>query len=396
MGKTVSRAFSDSQLADLVAYREAGLGWDELAKKFNKKYREEKSPETLRKAHDKYRHMFDMSDIEHRVKTLQEVVSTKRRNSRVAKDNKELLSYIEMKGDLIDAFRAVLKAHDLPKLKVAKISRDKTKHNMTLELMLSDIHYGKKTATFNLEKCRERMREVTRVTLEEIERHKMLYNVERIIVALLGDIIESFTMHGLESAAGCEVGNEEQIRAAIESLFYDVILPLAATGIQIDIPAVTGNHDRTEEHRTYVNPGKENVTWVIYNMLRMLSEAHGLKNVNFYIPEGSFVVLDIYGSTTLYEHGDNCKGTDRKTLKSWMADRGKQIGKIIDFFRLGHFHEYVMYGRGEIIANESVPGPDSYSDVKGYNSQAGQTLNYYIETKERPTSFFKSFPIYLK
>src|SRR5690606_42018520 len=66
------------------------------------------------------------------------------------------------------------------------------------------------TVTFNLEILKKRLKEVTDVTLKEIARDQAHYNVERLIIALLGDIIESYTMHNLESARGCEFGNSRQ------------------------------------------------------------------------------------------------------------------------------------------------------------------------------------------
>ena len=79
-----------------------------------------------------------------------------------------------------------------------------------------------------------------------------------------------------------------------------------------------------------------------------------------------------------------------------MNNRSKQLGKVIDFGRFGHYHEYACYDRGRIIINESVCGQDSYANVLGHSSTAGQTINYYIETKTRPTCFFKSFPVWLE
>ena len=76
--------------------------------------------------------------------------------------------------------------------------------------------------------------------------------------------------------------------------------------------------------------------------------------------------------------------------------RQTQIGKVVHFYRFGHFHERVEYGQGRAMCNGSVPGQDSYAEGKGFCSEAMQTLNYYIETKKRNTCFFRSFPIYLQ
>lgn len=285
-------------------------------------------------------------------------------------------------------------------LKVKKIKlpavRETKGTKMTMELMLSDIHYGKKTETFNLKVCRQRMQYLTLTFLEELNRKKKEgYNVHRILIAIIGDLIESFTFHGLESAIGCEFGNAQQVQAAINSLYHDVIVPIAKTGIAIDIPCVTGNHDRTEVLRTMHNPGENNLTWIIYNTLEELCKASGLKNIKFHISTGSYVILDIYGNNCLYEHGDNAGANTKKAYDSLMEKRARQHNLTIHFGRFGHYHEYQVHDRGRIIVNESVCGQDSYAEVKGFKTSAGQTINFYVETKKRPNSFYYSFPVFL-
>lgn len=322
------------------------------------------------------------------------------------RENKEVTRYVSLLEKKVsekelfqklalEAIKESIGSLDLSPVAIPKLNRDSTKRSMTIELMLSDIHYGKKTKNFNLEVCRRRLRELVSVTLREIKDNQKLFSVDRLIVALLGDIIESYTMHGFESSLSSEFGNAKQVQSAIESLYADVLVPLAATGIKIDVPCVTGNHDRSETHRTMNDPGLNNLTWIIYNSLKMLCETAKMDNVTFYIPTESYVVLPIYDNFCLYEHGDNCKSNVKASFERLITARSQQTGKVIDFARFGHWHQNDTYDRGRIIVNESVCGQDSYAQVSGYNSTAGQTINYYIETKDRPTCFFKSFPVYL-
>ena len=171
----------------------------------------------------------------------------------------------------------------IPKFKttIAKPKKAKGKKNMAVELMLSDIHYGKLTSEFKLEVCRNRMRDLTKVFLSEVEQKQKTFNVNKIVLALIGDIIESYTMHGLESATSCEFGNSRQVQEAIESLFYDTLLPISSTGIDIIVPCVPGNHDRADIKKTMNMPGENNLSWIIYKMLESLAQAHKLKNVKF-------------------------------------------------------------------------------------------------------------------
>lgn len=312
----------------------------------------------------------------------------------VAKLERQLGDSARFEEELLETLKTSVTKIKPKILKIPKLESN-GKRKMTMELMLSDIHYGKLTESFNLEVCRERMRKLTDVFIREFKDNRKLYDVERIIVALIGDIIESYTMHGLESARSCEFGNSRQVQEAIESILNDVLLPVAKLGVPIDVPCVTGNHDRTDTSKTFHNPGEEHLTWIIYNSLKALCEAHGLENVTFHIPKDSYTTLDIYGNTCLYEHGDRVSSSLKNNFEKVMNDRAKQLNTVIHFGRFGHWHEYACWDRGRIIVNESVCGQDSFAKVLGYASSPGQTINYYIETETRPTCFYKSFPVYL-
>jgi hypothetical protein len=297
---------------------------------------------------------------------------------------------------IIDAIEASLKDIKFTKYKIPKVKKDRKKKNMSLELQVGDIHLGKKTEDFDLEVAKQRMRDFVQVFLREYDDNQKIHNVERIILAILGDLIESFEMHGLESAIGCEFGTARQIQEVIDLLFLELIVPVAMTGQPIDIIGVSGNHDRSGLKKTMTDPGQNNWTWIIYNTLERLCKAQGLKNVTFNIPKGGYTILEIYGNVVLYEHGDNVSSLTRRGYEQLIQDRSKQIGKMIDMGRFGHFHEYACFGRGRIIFTESLCGQDSYAKIKGYNSTPGQTINYYVETKDRPNCFYRSFPVYLR
>lgn len=387
--------YSEIQIDDIILFHNQGFSWEEVAAKFNKKYNTEKSSNSVRHIYRAYKDLFNQSDKDVDVNTLKEVQRTKKNNSKTQKHNRIIIQQLLKEEEILEDIRdLVAELNKQPTIKIKKLPSNKKKR-MTIESLFSDIHFGKKTDTFDLKKCRERLRHYVSVKLREIFDRSKLFNVERLIVAFLGDLIESATMHGLESLKGCEFGNSKQVQEAIRSLFEDVLTPFAGLGIPIDVVCVTGNHDRTEAKRTYHNPGEENLTWIIYNTLEMLSEQAGWKHVKFQIARGPYATLDIYGKTCLYEHYDNAGSNTRKALEELMMKRQKQVGKVISFMRGGHYHEATVYGRGTIITNGSVCGQDSFADVLGFDTEAVQIINFYIETKTRPTPFYSSFPVFL-
>lgn len=329
-------------------------------------------------------------------KDLAAIKTQKELQAYINKLEKEIGEKINYEKKLLNTVNSALKGLKPKKQNIKKRKLPKGKHKMTMELMLSDIHYGKKTQNFDLNVCRQRMQKLTSVFLEEMEiKERQGYVVEKFIVALIGDIIESFTMHGTESALSCEFGNARQIQEAIDSIYADVILPLAEVGVEIIIPAVCGNHDRTEIKKTYNDPGENSMSWIIYKALEKYCKLTNLKNVKFQIPKDNYTTVKLYRDIVVYEHFDEIKNTTKNAIKALIAKRSDQTGQRITMARGGHWHEYVCYDRGLGIINESVCGQDSYARVKGYNSKAGQTINFYSNDPSLPNDFLYSYPVSL-
>lgn len=390
---------TEAEIAFIITLKEStDLTWPEISQKFNKKFSAATNANSVANNYQRYKDLFKQPDFY--VKNLREIHSTRKSKSLMSREYKAVMDSLDQQSSIMEgidqAIESVIKKLKIkPKKIVEKKTSSKGKKPMTKEVLLSDIHFGKKTDSFDLAICKNRLQEVTRVLLEEIKRDSAHYNVEKIIVALLGDIIESATMHNLESAKGCEFGNSRQVYEAIEGIFDLVIKPLAQTQLKIVVKAVTGNHDRTEHDRTYNDPGVENVTYTIYKALEKLSKVAGYTNVSYDIPKEPWAIEDIYGKTALYEHGDNSKGMERKALENLMTTRAKQLKKPIEWLRVGHFHCKTVYGLFNIMINGSLPGDDSYSLVKGYASEACQVINSYVKTDNRPSPFYKSLAVQL-
>lgn len=376
------------------AKEDEGLSWQEITDKFNKKFKSQKGMDSVKKIYYRYGELASQDDFN--IKTLKQLHQRKTANSLTAKENRVILEYLVKHEDMLESIKSAVKESSKLPIKIYKPAKSSQKENMTMELMFSDVHYGKKTQKVDLAEIRRRVQKIARVVVDEVNRESKNFNVHRLVLSMIGDIIEHADFHGKESMRSSEFGTSRQVYEAINSIYLDLIIPIASTGIAVDILAVTGNHDRVDENKTYNNPGEENLTFIIYKSLELLAQRDGLKNVKFHISKGNYASISIYHNTLLIEHGDEAKNINRDTLNNLLSKRQNQINKIIDFYRIGHWHEATSYGQGRIMVNGSVPGQDSYAEVKGFSSEAIQILNYYVETKTRPTCFFRSFPIYLE
>lgn len=396
---------TDVEIAFVSALKEqSDLDWATITERYNKKFKKDKNLDALKKAYSRFRDRLDTPS--EYVRLLRQTASTRKNNSLNSKDLRTMVQEWENHDNILDAIKGAAKElNKLPASKV-KVSNkyNKNKKKMTLELLISDVHVGKLTKDFNHEVLKRRLSQIATVTIKEMERAAEHYKIDRVILAFIGDLIESATMHGTESSKGCEFGNSRQIQECLTQLFHLLYLPVVRAahtlGATVDAVGVTGNHDRTEEHRTYNNPGEENVTYIIYKTMEEFTKLLGLKGVTWHIPAEPYISLPIYSENCLWEHYDNAKGNTRIALEALLAKRIMQLKKPIHFMRGGHFHDPTEYGIGKIITNGNVPGNDGYSTVLGFDCEPSQTLNFYIEREKsdsikRLTSFYKRFLIQL-
>jgi hypothetical protein len=391
--------YTDDEIVFIKNLKDEGLTWHEVTVKFNSKFKCSRSFDSVKKAYYKYA---DIGSIEEY--SLNAVVSNlrnKRSKSITARENKLLLEAWTSREDILEAIEDAVSGINKVK-KIPAVTKTSGKKNMTLELVLSDVHVGKLTDDFNHEVLKKRLDQIATTVLKEIQRAKTHYNVEKIVIAFIGDLTEGAVIHGSESRRGCEFGDSKQVSESIKLFYSKIILPIAMTGIRVDCVGVTGNHDRMEESKTFFKPGEEHLTWITYNSLKLICESAGLKNVSWQIPTTPYYLIKMYGETICYEHGDLIKGGDlRKGLETQLAKRIKQLNTPIHMLRVGHFHEPMDIGCGKLQINGSVPGGDSYSAIHGFNSEPSQTLNFYIERSKsdsikRRTCFYKKLLLQLE
>lgn len=383
-------------IAAVLEARAKGRSFVWIAAEISQSFDIELTAEAARHITRKHRAEIPAEPVPADVEALKAIRRTTKANSAVRRDNLAILDHLNLQADIMAKIsEAVTTLNKRPAVKL-RTRKAKGKTCMTIEAMLSDIHVGKKTNDFNAEVCRLRLREYTKVLIGEVERNSKNFHVEHIVVAFIGDLIENALMHGRESQAVCEFNNPEQVRASIEIFTEEIIEPIARLGIPVTVVGITGNHDREAERPTYNSPGKNGLAWIIYKAMEMLTKAAGYKHVKWVIPEGVYAILDIYGDHILYEHGEHIKGGNtKKGYCKQMMDRSHQNGVLIKGIRVGHWHEYACYDNGQVIVNASVCGQDSYAEVNGYTSNAGQSINFYVKTANRQSSFYHSFLVQL-
>ena len=387
-----TRSYTDEQIKWILDNGVSDYTWKELAEQFEKKFGIKKTANAISKVY----HMWEGHDFsnDEMLKNIRSVHSTKKQKAKVVKENKVILDFLEIQDDIMSKMQELLKVHKIGKVKIPKLKKDKKKRNLGIERVLTDIHVGLKTKTYSTEICEKAMQYSTEVTLGEIDRLRKNFNVTNFQLSLLGDIIQGNNLHGSDSQASCELSDAEQVVEAIRIIFFTTILPLAKTGININVSALAGNHDRQSKDRPVVDAGKRYLSWIIYNMLELLSVQAGLKNVNFDIPVLEFTYFEMFGSKFIIEHG-HASGIkpNVNSLESQLLKRANQLGIIAQGIRIGHYHGSLNANRGRHIIGPSPVSGDSYGTHLGYVSYPAQLLNYYVETDTRESSYYYGFEI---
>lgn len=265
---------------------------------------------------------------------------------------------------------------------------------MTVEVLFSDLQIGKLQPGYNTKVAIARLEEFGQSILYQIEAKEALgYRIECIKLALLGDIIESDKKHK-NSMRATDSSTAEQIADAMTYIFRYIIAPLARLGIQLDIIAVPGNHDWDDHGMGQYRPGRDMLSWPLYNGLDMLAQASGYTNVTFDIVEGTYGIAEIYGQNILYEHGVGVSVTEA-SMKAHKIKRSEQEGKHLTYFRMGDKHNVSTFDTGRYVVNGaffgSGKGGQEYSSIAGYSSVAAQWIGFHVERTDRRLTLYDTF-----
>lgn len=344
----------------------------------------------------------DSTDFAHGYDRAQNLMKT--RNAQTSanvlrKDNRALAEALLTQQQFIDAVTAVCAdMPERPPVDYKSYIGVQAGTPMTVELLLSDLQIGKLSPGYNTLVARKRLFAYGRAALFQIEQKLAAgYRIERIVLALLGDIIESDKKHK-NSARATDTGTSTQIQDAIQGLYEFVIEPLARLGIPMDVVGIAGNHDWDDHGMAMFKPGKEMLSWPIYNCLALVTKTAGYFNVNFTIPEGSYAVLDFYGQHVLYEHGVGVSVSE-SSMKSHKVKRAEQEKKHLTYYRMGDKHTVTFFNSGQLIVNGAFfgagPGGQEYSGIAGYSSVPAQVMCFHVQREDNRMTMYDSFVIQL-
>lgn len=375
---------------------ESGCNFAKAAKLMSEKIDAEVSPQVMR---------YWVSNLDTKEseaadfnKSEQQKLNAMTENNRMRRIVREVTKNERTIDDVLAGIKAATSnIKPLPEVKL----RDPNPHGkpMTVELLFSDLQIGKLMDDYNSKVAVRRIIEYSEVAIAKIRQHiESGYNVERIVFAMIGDIIESDKKHD-NSARATDTGTATQMENAVRFISMLVIKPLAELGIKMDVICITGNHDHDGHGLSMFRSGREHLSWPLFHALKMIHNAYGHSHINWVIPEGVFHVDDIYGYKVLYEHGVGVSASEA-SMKKRLFERSGQTKQYITMFRMGDKHNICRFNNDSMVVNGAFFGDDrtgtEYSGICGYDGYPAQLMFMHVPRKsDRRLPIYDSLAIQL-
>lgn len=147
----------------------------------------------------------------------------------------------------------------------------------------------------------------------------------------------------------------------------------------ITVDGVFGNHGRRSKKPQF-KQAYDNWDWLFYKILETRLAKY--ESVTVTASKAATLPVKVFDRTCLLWHGDGVPsnmpgvpwgGIQRRSKE--LSDTHAKLGRQIDHFVVGHYHEPNITGAGRILMNGSVKGPDEYSLARfGGGAPAAQNL----------------------
>jgi len=234
---------------------------------------------------------------------------------------------------------------------------------------------------YNLKEAATRAKNFFAGGLEWIELIRSKSKVDRLILALLGDIItgyihEEYIEDNNLSPTEATIFAQDLICSGIDFLLKEGKMK------EIIIPCMVGNHGRTTAQKRIATSYKNSFEWLMYKTLGRIYK--GNNRVIFVIENGYHTYLKVNDNYTIrFHHGDAVKYKDgvggvtipmNKAIAQWNKSKYANL----DVF--GHFHQHI--DGGNFIANASLIGYNAFAiKIRAGYEEPQQT--FFIIDKDR-------------
>lgn len=227
-------------------------------------------------------------------------------------------------------------------------------------LLVSDLHFGKKTENYDLEKALERLDKLFDDFcnhLNQLENNNCFYNDVHIFLA--GDLIDGESIYPTHPhhITGSVL---DQVFSSTEP-FVEKLERVSKLCHTLHVHSVRGNHGRLSK---FANE-KSNFDTIYSHILRVALREY--KNIKFNISDGWHLHVDIDGLGVLMYHGHQIKMTLNLPWYgvTTRVSRWATTGEVpaFDIALQGHFHtsSKITWGNRQILLNGTMVDGDQFA-----------------------------------
>ena len=231
----------------------------------------------------------------------------------------------------------------------------------TQGLLLSDLHDGEITPSYNTEVCKKRITSLAASVVRIANLHRMIRPVDDLVILSLGDLVHGENPYQGAKLESVEMGARSQIYDVALPMLVDFVLSLKQEFKTISVYGIRGNHGRVDRAAPY----STNWDIILGDALgAALSKQQGI-SVHFE-PRTFYQVVTINGFKFFIFHGDqvSCyQGIPWYGLKRKVSEWNVSI-EDFNYACCGHWHnpnDLTINRKVRLLMNGALPTDDEFT-----------------------------------
>ena len=308
-------------------------------------------------------------------KSTAQLIQEEKKRIQTEMTKKELEQLLAERSKLeivIDSIKEAIVPFEPEPINLQLSKRSKADEEVAV-LLLSDLHIGKKTKSYNSDVFVRRLRELTKHLGIVINILRQTYPIRKLIILGLGDFVDHVSIYRTQAWHVDQHTMNQIYRVGIPEL-CTFMQAMSNFFKEVEFDGVRGNHGRAGKYL----PEELNYDLILYETLRLACQ--NLKNVKFEISWDWYTIKEIMGHKFLLTHGD--------VIRSWLnipfygeTQKGMRwqgaLNEEWDYLVLGHWHTIhrLTWNNFEIIGNGCFVTDDDYpTQILGLKSENRQLL----------------------
>lgn len=240
-------------------------------------------------------------------------------------------------------------------------------------LVLSDLHFGKRSPSYSLEIAQERLVKVIDATIKIVKLHRKAYPIRHLHILWTGDIVDGSSIFPTQSHH-----SDGHVINQIFGIMPEVVAQLARLATffeQVSNHCIRGNHGRVgkDAHE------ETNFDNIFYKTMELATV--NIPNMTWSIPLGWSQIIQVRNTRILQYHGHQIKSVMNlpwygitTRVSRWAATEGMSN---FDVAVQGHFHSSsaIRWNQKKIFTNGTMVSGDEFAlEFIGLESSESQWL----------------------